>query len=187
MGGEEETERIVKANDRIFNSRFKYANNYIKTSKYNILTFLPINLLEQFLRIANFYFLILFILQLIGPISSLSPVTTALPLVCVLGLTAIKDAVDDFRRHKSDNQVNNRESFILVTGERTSVKWQHVQVGDIIRMKNNDFIAADILLLSSSEPHSLVLTVETAELMGLDCLRIECREGFDDAASKMAK
>lgn len=44
-------------------SLFLLQNNYIKTSKYNILTFLPINLLEQFLRIANFYFLILFILQ----------------------------------------------------------------------------------------------------------------------------
>ncbi|XP_041465604.1 probable phospholipid-transporting ATPase IM [Lytechinus variegatus] len=171
MGADEETERIVKANDRIANSRFKYANNYIKTSKYNIFTFLPINLFEQFLRIANFYFLVLFILQLIGPISSLSPVTTALPLVVVLGLTAIKDAVDDFRRHKSDNQVNNRESFILVNGELTTVKWQHVQVGDIIRMKNNDFIAADILLLSSSEPHSLVY-VETAELDGETNLKV---------------
>ena len=33
------------------------------TSKYNIITFLPLNLFEQFLRIANFYFLVLVIFQ----------------------------------------------------------------------------------------------------------------------------
>lgn len=37
--------------------------NAIKTYKYNPITFLPLNLLEQFKRAANFYFLILLILQ----------------------------------------------------------------------------------------------------------------------------
>lgn len=38
-------------------------NNAIKTSKYNIFTFLPLNLFEQFRRLANAYFLFLMILQ----------------------------------------------------------------------------------------------------------------------------
>ena len=38
-------------------------NNHIKTSKYTLLTFLPLNLFEQFQRLANFYFLCLLILQ----------------------------------------------------------------------------------------------------------------------------
>ena len=40
-----------------------FQNNFIKTSKYTLLTFLPLNLFEQFQRAANFYFLCLFILQ----------------------------------------------------------------------------------------------------------------------------
>lgn len=56
---------------------------------------MPYNLLEQFQRIANFYFLILLLLQLIPAISSLTPVTTAIPLIGVLALTAVKDAYDD--------------------------------------------------------------------------------------------
>lgn len=71
-------------------------NNYIKTSKYSVLTFLPLNLFEQFQRLANFYFLCLLVLQLIPAISSLTPVTTAIPLIGVLTLTAVKDAYDDF-------------------------------------------------------------------------------------------
>ena len=38
-------------------------NNYIKTSKYTVVTFLPLNLFEQFQRLANFYFLCLLVLQ----------------------------------------------------------------------------------------------------------------------------
>ena len=38
-------------------------SNCIKTSKYNIVTFLPVNLFEQFQEVANTYFLFLLILQ----------------------------------------------------------------------------------------------------------------------------
>merc|ERR1711973_266284 len=84
-----ETQRDIIANNQQYNNRFNYANNFIKTSKYTLLTFLPLNLFEQFQRAANFYFLCLFILQLIPEISSLSAVTTAVPLFSVLTLTAI--------------------------------------------------------------------------------------------------
>lgn len=143
-----ENERRIKANDREYNSQFRYAvssltkelstwtfphapflqNNYIKTSKYSLLTFLPLNLLEQFQRLANFYFLCLLILQLIPAISSLTPVTTAIPLIGVLSLTAIKDAYDDFQRHVSDSQVNNRISKCLRNGKLVDEKWSGVQV-----------------------------------------------------------
>ncbi|XP_052890781.1 phospholipid-transporting ATPase ID isoform X2 [Anopheles moucheti] len=168
----QQNERRIRANDREYNTQFKYANNYIKTSKYSILTFLPLNLLEQFQRLANFYFLCLLILQLIPAISSLTPVTTAIPLIGVLMLTAIKDAYDDFQRHMSDSQVNNRRSKTLRHGKLVDERWSGVQVGDIIRMDNDQFVAADILLLSSSEPNGLCF-IETAELDGETNLKIK--------------
>lgn len=77
----------------------------MKTSKYNLITFLPRNLLEQFTRVANTYFLILVLVQLIPdvvpaipPVSSVSAATTIIPLVFVLGVTAVKDAFDDIVR-----------------------------------------------------------------------------------------
>uniref|UniRef100_A0A8C7Y7X3 Phospholipid-transporting ATPase n=1 Tax=Oryzias sinensis TaxID=183150 RepID=A0A8C7Y7X3_9TELE len=156
-----EEERKVKANDREYNEKFQYASNCIVTSKYNIITFLPVNLFEQFQEVANTYFLFLLILQLIPQISSLSWFTTIVPLALVLSITAVKDATDDYFRHKSDNQVNNRDFNLLLQNE----KWMNVRVGDIIKLENNQFVAADVLLLSTSEPHGLCY-IETAELDG---------------------
>ncbi|XP_029431569.1 probable phospholipid-transporting ATPase IM isoform X2 [Rhinatrema bivittatum] len=166
-----EEERRVKANDREYNEKFCYANNRIKTSKYNIITFLPINLFEQFQRVANAYFLFLLILQLIPEISSLSWFTTIVPLVLVLTITAVKDATDDYFRHKTDNHVNNRQSQVLVGGKLQNEKWMNVRAGDIIKLENNQFVVADLVLLSSSEPHSLCY-VETAELDGETNLKV---------------
>uniref|UniRef100_A0A3Q3W7G7 Phospholipid-transporting ATPase n=1 Tax=Mola mola TaxID=94237 RepID=A0A3Q3W7G7_MOLML len=158
-------ERRVRANDRQYNEKFQYASNCIMTSKYNIITFLPVNLFEQFQEVANTYFLFLLILQLIPQISSLSWFTTIVPLALVLSITAVKDATDDYFRHKSDNQVNNRQSQVLIRGSLQSQKWMNVRVGDIIKLENNQFVAADLLLLSTSEPHGLCY-IETAELDG---------------------
>uniref|UniRef100_A0A8C0YFG2 Phospholipid-transporting ATPase n=1 Tax=Cyprinus carpio carpio TaxID=630221 RepID=A0A8C0YFG2_CYPCA len=143
----------------------KYSGNAIKTYKYNFLTFLPLNLYEQFKRAANLYFLCLLILQIIPQISTLPWYTTLVPLVLVLGITAIKDLVDDLARHRMDKEINNRRCDVLLNGRFEETRWMNLQVGDVVRLKKNEFIPADILLLSSSNPNSLCY-VETAELDG---------------------
>ncbi|KAG7498592.1 phospholipid-transporting ATPase IC [Solea senegalensis] len=168
----------VKANDRPYHQlpefqkkvflcikKSRYSGNAIKTYKYNVLTFIPLNLYEQFKRVANLYFVALLILQIIPDITTLPWYTTLIPLVVVLGITAIKDLVDDLARHRMDKEINNRKCEVLLEGRFQESKWMDMQVGDVVRMKKNDFIPADILLLSSSNPNSLCY-VETAELDG---------------------
>uniref|UniRef100_A0A671VP61 Phospholipid-transporting ATPase n=1 Tax=Sparus aurata TaxID=8175 RepID=A0A671VP61_SPAAU len=130
------------------------------TYKYNVLTFIPLNLYEQFKRVANLYFLALLILQIIPDISTLPWYTTLIPLVVVLGVTAIKDLVDDLVRHMYKTSDGSSVCFRF-----QSSKWRNIEVGDVVRLRKNDFIPADILLLSSSNPNSLCY-VETAELDG---------------------
>uniref|UniRef100_A0A673C872 Phospholipid-transporting ATPase n=1 Tax=Sphaeramia orbicularis TaxID=375764 RepID=A0A673C872_9TELE len=170
---ERELERKLRANDREYNLSFKYATNAIKTSKYNFFTFLPLNLFEQFQRIANAYFLFLLVLQVIPAISSLSWFTTVVPLVLVLTVTAAKDATDDIVRHVSLWHCWIWPLFtrLHLLHRLRSEKWMDVQVGDIIKLENNQFVTADLLLLSSSEPLNLVY-IETAELDGETNLKV---------------
>uniref|UniRef100_A0A8C9RP53 Phospholipid-transporting ATPase n=1 Tax=Scleropages formosus TaxID=113540 RepID=A0A8C9RP53_SCLFO len=102
-------------------------------------SFLPLNLFEQFQRIANAYFLFLLILQ-------------------VMGLTHVS-----FSHLNEVSFVNNK--LIFSFNRLRTEKWMDVQVGDIIKLENNHFVTADLLLLSSSEPLNLVY-IETAELDG---------------------
>ncbi|CAF3641418.1 unnamed protein product [Rotaria sp. Silwood1] len=167
----EEDTRKIKANDPTTNATKEYAGNKISTSKYNLITFLPKNLFEQFRRLANAYFLFLLCLQLIPQISSLAPITIILPLVFVLSLTAIKDASDDIARHRSDRQVNNRETKAVVGKELVTRKWKDINVGDIVQLTNNEFLTADVVLISTSEPNGLCF-IETAELDGETNLKV---------------
>ncbi len=84
-----------------------YPRNKVRTSKYTIATFLPRFLFEQFRRVANIYFLGLVILQVFPTFGATIPQIAMLPLVAILTITAIKDSIEDHRRHVLDNEVNN--------------------------------------------------------------------------------
>jgi len=86
--------------------KVRYVRNKVRTSKYTLVTFLPRNLFEQFHRVANIYFFVLVILQLFPQFGATTPQIAMLPLVAILGMTAIKDAVEDWRRARLDEEVN---------------------------------------------------------------------------------
>lgn len=84
-----------------------YTNNFISTTKYTILTFLPKNLFEQFHRFANLYFLFIVLLNWVPAINAFGKEISMMPVIFVLGVTAIKDVFEDRRRYLSDKRVNN--------------------------------------------------------------------------------
>ncbi|KAF9425248.1 hypothetical protein BGZ94_007698 [Podila epigama] len=85
-----------------------YGSNRINTAKYTTLTFLPKNLFEQFRRVANMFFLFMAIIQLTPIFTVGSPFLTVFPLCFVVGVTAIKDGFEDYKRHVEDRNFNQR-------------------------------------------------------------------------------
>ncbi|GAA5950524.1 hypothetical protein JCM21900_001216 [Sporobolomyces salmonicolor] len=90
-----------------------YQSNQVLTSKYNLITFIPRNLLEQFRRVANIFFLVLVILQFFPRFTTVSPGLSALPLIVVIFITAVKDGYEDLKRHQSDRAINNIQVLAL--------------------------------------------------------------------------
>ncbi|KAJ7489061.1 phospholipid-transporting ATPase 1 [Mycena latifolia] len=85
----------------------RYPRNKVRTTKYTLLTFVPKNLYEQFLRIANLFFLTTVVFQLFPVFGAASGSIAVLPLAFILTVTAIKDGVEDYRRGRLDEEVNN--------------------------------------------------------------------------------
>lgn len=83
-------------------------SNVVHTTKYTIITFIPKNLWEQFHRLANLYFLMIIILNFVPAVEAVAKEVAWVPLTFILVVTAIKDLFEDYRRYRSDREVNRR-------------------------------------------------------------------------------
>uniref|UniRef100_A0A8C9UBZ1 Phospholipid-transporting ATPase n=1 Tax=Serinus canaria TaxID=9135 RepID=A0A8C9UBZ1_SERCA len=143
----------------------KFCNNHVSTAKYNIITFLPRFLYSQFRRAANAFFLFIALLQQIPDVSPTGRYTTLVPLLFILAVAAVKEIIEDIKRHKADNAVNKKQTQVFF----------QVDVGDIVIIKGKEYIPADTVLLSSSEPQAMCY-IETSNLDGETNLKI--RQGL---------
>ncbi|CAL3968604.1 hypothetical protein PZA11_004633 [Diplocarpon coronariae] len=164
--------RIVHLNNPPANRLNKYVDNHISTAKYNVATFLPKFLYEQFSKFANVFFLFTAALQQIPDISPTNKYTTIGPLILVLLVSAGKELIEDHKRKNSDNQLNNSKAKVLRGNQFEETRWINVAVGDLIRVESEEPFPADIVLLASSEPEGLCY-IETANLDGETNLKIK--------------
>ncbi|KAL2621212.1 hypothetical protein R1flu_001417 [Riccia fluitans] len=141
------------------------AGNKVRTSKYTFVSFFPRNLFEQFQRVAYIYFLIIVALNQIPALAVFGRTASIFPLAFVLIATALKDAYEDWGRHKSDSVENNRTSMVFDAGFYKPKKWKHIRAGDVVKVHANEIVAADIVLLATSEPSGIAY-VETMNLDG---------------------
>ncbi|MBW0469719.1 hypothetical protein O181_009434 [Austropuccinia psidii MF-1] len=166
-------ERFLYVNDSNKNHyEFKFSSNYVSTTKYNPITFLPKFLLEQFSKYANLFFLFTACIQQIPTVSPTNPYTTIAPLSLVLLVAAFKEMSEDIKRGNSDSELNSRLAQVLSDSNFVEKPWKDIKVGDIVRLSSNDHFPADVILLSSSEPDGLAY-IETSNLDGETNLKIK--------------
>ncbi len=150
----------------------KFITNKITTAKYNWLSFLPKFLFEQFRRYANIFFLCIGLLQQIPNVSPTGRFVTIVPFSVILALTALKELIEDVKRHNADKKVNNTLIPVLTySGEWEKRRWRDVMVGDIVCVEDDTFFPADLILLASSEPQGMCY-IETSNLDGETNLKI---------------
>lgn len=145
----------------------KRVSNRVRTTKYTMLSFLPRNFLEQFRRVANIYFVFIVLLNWVPAINAFGKEVSVIPIIFVLGVTALKDYFEDHRRFVSDRRVNNSTCRVYVREDDryAKVAWKDVKVGDLVHLSNNELVPADVLLLRSSDPHG-VAYLDTCNLDG---------------------
>ena len=143
-----------------------FPTNFISTCKYNLLTFLPKNLWTQFHKLANVYFLCASVLQCIPKVTTSDGIPNILlPLLFVLIISGVKDALEDLKRRKSDKEENSRKALLRKDGNWVETPWMDLCIGDIIKVHIDESFPTDMVLLSSSEPSGIAY-VETKNLDG---------------------
>ncbi|XP_034036118.1 phospholipid-transporting ATPase IC isoform X2 [Thalassophryne amazonica] len=105
------------------------------------------------------------VMQCVPAISSVPWYIPIIPLLSVLTVRGMKDLLNDLARRRSDSVINSRPCDVLISQSFQTVQWKDLCVGDVLRIHKDQIFPADLLLLCSSEPHSLCY-VETADIDG---------------------
>ncbi len=163
-----------------------YKDNFVKTSKYTfyfgVWNFLPKFLLEEFnpkTKIANCYFFVIALLQLIPAVSNTGGIpTTFIPLAAVVFVNGLFQVLEDLGRHRADAAANASQTSRYDAGKKTweMTNWSALQVGDFVKIVSREQIPADLLILGVSEDPGLPprgqCYVETKQLDGETNLKL---------------
>ena len=154
------------------NKRYKLKKNKISTTKYNIFTFLPKGLLLQFTRLPNIFFLFTAVIQSIPIISPLTSLTAIIPLIFVLGVSLIREFLEDWSRKNYDDMNNKDEVIVFRDGRFQTSFSETLRYGEVILVTEGKIIPADMILIDSGMREGLAY-VETSSLDGEKALKFK--------------
>lgn len=91
-----------------------------------------------------------------------------LPLSIIIFISSIKEIIEDLRKHKFDTEENTKLTRVLRNGEFPNSKWQYLRVGSIIRVNEDQYLPADMLVLhrgltdleTTLDPQGISLSIE---------------------------
>ncbi|XP_077446796.1 putative phospholipid-transporting ATPase IIB isoform X4 [Stigmatopora argus] len=143
----------------------KFPKNSIRNQKYNIFTFVPGVLYQQFKFFLNLYFLVVACSQFVPSLKIGYLYTYWAPLGFVVAVTMAREAADEVRRHRRDKEMNSQLYGKLTPRGKMQVKSSEIQVGDLIIVEKNQRIPADMIFLRTSEKNGACF-IRTDQLDG---------------------
>ena len=163
--------RIVYFNNQQLN--ITNWSNQEENNKYNLITFIPIVLFNQFKQFGNFFYLIMSASQFIPELKIGFLFTYISPLAFVVFVSMAKELYDDINRRIQDKKTNSTKVSVLVpSGDRKDVEIiqknaADLLVGDIIELKKNSRVPADIVVLKTfNESNDNQAFIRTDQLDG---------------------
>ncbi|KAJ1329638.1 phospholipid-translocating ATPase [Microdochium nivale] len=99
-----------------------YISNWIRSTRYSLWSFLPKQLYFQFSKLANFYFLVVGILQQVPGLSTTGTWTTIGPLLLFVSVSIAKEGYDDYRRYELDKAENRSAAWVFDPDKTVSKK-----------------------------------------------------------------
>ncbi|KYN18060.1 Putative phospholipid-transporting ATPase 12 [Trachymyrmex cornetzi] len=154
--------RVVEINSGNDLQEKHFVSNRVISHKYTIWNFIPKNFFEQFRRVANFYFLLMTIIAVFIH-SSISPLTSALPLSFVILVTACKQGYEDYLRYKIDKRDNRRSVSVIRNKCRQEIYCEQIVVGDLVKVSRDEDVPCDIVLLYSETPGCCYVTTSNLD------------------------
>lgn len=122
-----------------------HVSNFIRSSRYTVWDFLPKQLIFQFSRLANFYFLVMGIMQMIPGLSTTGKYTTIVPLAIFVSFSMAKEGWDDYRRYALDKAENCSTAWVLRGTKDASGSRRSQTLVDRLRdRKNNGRTSTDV-------------------------------------------
>ena len=148
----------------------KFCSNGIRTYRYNLITFLPLAIINQYKNPFNIFFLCMMIIFCIPAISPSGPITIILPVVVVLIINLIREAFEDYKKHKNDRLANDAPCYIYKSKKFIKSQCKEINVGNIVKVKRDENVPADLLIIKSSLKNGFCY-MQTANLDGETALK----------------
>ena len=73
------------------------------------------------------------------------------PIIVVTSLSFVKEVWDEIKRKKKDEEFNKETFMILKDNLELRIESQNIRVGDILMIKKNQRVPADLILLKTLE------------------------------------
>ena len=130
-------------------------SNKEENNKYNIITFIPITLFNQFRQFGNFFYLMMTISQFIPELAVGFLITYIAPLAFVITVSMIKELYDDINRRIQDKKTNSSKiTAIKPSQDKTKLipykkPASELQVGDVVELKKDSRVPADLVVLKT--------------------------------------